>query len=48
MVKVVRRLRERRYDVAVLLPNTFRVAAMAWLAEIPSALATCVMRGIGC
>src|SRR5262249_12976129 len=35
MVSVVRRLRQGRFDVAVLLPNSFRVAAMAWLAEIP-------------
>ena len=35
MVRVVGRLRQGRYDVAVLLPNSFRVAAMAWLAEIP-------------
>jgi heptosyltransferase-2 len=35
MIKVVGRLRQARYEVAVLLPNTFRVAAMAWLAEIP-------------
>jgi heptosyltransferase-2 len=35
MIKVVRRLRAGRFDIAVLLPNTFRVAAMAWLAEIP-------------
>ncbi len=35
MIKVVKRLREGRFDIAVLLPNSFRVAAMAWLAEIP-------------
>jgi heptosyltransferase-2 len=35
MIRVVKGLRQRRLDVAVLLPNSFRVAAMAWLAEIP-------------
>ena len=32
---VVKRLRETMHDVAVLLPNSFRVAWMAWLAGIP-------------
>jgi heptosyltransferase-2 len=35
VIKVVKRLRRGRFDIAVLLPNSFRVAAMAWLAEIP-------------
>jgi heptosyltransferase-2 len=35
MIKVVKRMRQRRFDIALLLPNSFRVAAMAWLAEIP-------------
>jgi heptosyltransferase-2 len=35
MVSVVRRLRHPGIDIAVLLPNTIRVAAMAWLARIP-------------
>jgi heptosyltransferase-2 len=35
MITVVKRLRQGRFDIAVLLPNSFRVAAMAWLAEIP-------------
>jgi heptosyltransferase-2 len=34
-VAVVRRLRRERFDLAVLLPNSFRVAAMAWLGGIP-------------
>ena len=32
---VVVRLRRARYDVAVLLPNSFRSAWLAWLAGIP-------------
>jgi heptosyltransferase-2 len=32
---VVSRLRRGRHDVAVFLPNSFRVAWMAWLAGIP-------------
>ena len=32
---VVRRLRRERFQLAVLLPNTFRSAWMAWLAQIP-------------
>jgi heptosyltransferase II len=32
---VVKRLRRGRHDVAVLLPNSFRVAWLAWLAAIP-------------
>jgi heptosyltransferase-2 len=32
---VVRRLHEERPDVAVLLPNSFRSAWMAWMARIP-------------
>jgi heptosyltransferase-2 len=32
---VVRRLRRARYDVAILLPNSFRVALTAWMAAIP-------------
>ena len=32
---VVRRLRRERFELAVLLPNTFRSAWLAWLARIP-------------
>jgi heptosyltransferase-2 len=32
---VVRRLRRERFELAVLLPNTFRSAWLAWLAQIP-------------
>jgi heptosyltransferase-2 len=32
---VVRRLRREHFDVAVLLPNSFRSALIAWLADIP-------------
>jgi heptosyltransferase-2 len=32
---VVKRLRRERFDLAVLLPNSFRIAAMAYLAGIP-------------
>jgi heptosyltransferase-2 len=32
---VSRRLRDGRFDLAVLLPNSFRSAGMAWLAGIP-------------
>jgi heptosyltransferase II len=34
-VLVVRRLRREQFDLAVLLPNSFRIAAMARLAGIP-------------
>ena len=34
-VAVVRRLRRERFQLAVLLPNTFRSAWLAWLAQIP-------------
>jgi heptosyltransferase II len=33
--KVLRTLRAARYDLAILLPNSFRSALMAWLAGIP-------------
>jgi heptosyltransferase-2 len=32
---VLRRLRDGRFDLAILLPNSFRSAGMAWLAGIP-------------
>jgi heptosyltransferase-2 len=32
---VVRRLRQARHDLAILLPNSFRVALTAWMAGIP-------------
>ena len=32
---VVRRLAPRRFDVAVLFPNSIRSAWIAWLADIP-------------
>ncbi len=32
---VLRKLRKARFDLAVLLPNSFRSAAMAWMAGIP-------------
>ncbi len=32
---VLRTLRQRRFDLAVLLPNSFRSAGMAWFAGIP-------------
>lgn len=32
---VIRRLKEEKHDVAILLPNSFRVAWMAWRAGIP-------------
>jgi heptosyltransferase II len=32
---LLKRLRAGRYDVAVILPNTFRTAALAWLARVP-------------
>src|SRR4051812_24689744 len=32
---LLRRLRSGRFDLAVLLPNSFRSAALAWLAGIP-------------
>ena len=35
---VVRRLRREPFDLAVLLPNSFRSAGMAWLAGIPRRL----------
>jgi heptosyltransferase-2 len=35
---VVKRLRRERFDLAVLLPNSFRSALMAWLAGIPRRL----------
>jgi len=34
-VAVIRRLRRERFQLAVLLPNTFRSAWLAWLAQIP-------------
>jgi heptosyltransferase-2 len=34
-IPVVRRLSRERFDLAVLLPNTFRSALIAWLAGIP-------------
>ena len=34
-LRLVRRLRAGRYDLAVLLPNTFRTAALTWLAGVP-------------
>src|SRR4029077_12467350 len=37
---VVQRLRRGRFDMAVLLPNSFRSALIAWLAGIP--------RRVGC
>jgi len=33
--KTARRLRERRFDIAILLPNSFDAALVAWLARIP-------------
>ncbi len=33
--RVVRRLRSQRYDLAVLMPNSFESAATVWLAGIP-------------
>lgn len=35
LINVVRRLRRERFDLAVLLPNSFRPAWMAWVARIP-------------
>jgi heptosyltransferase-2 len=35
MNSLLRRLRSNRHDLAVLLPNSFRSAALAWLAGIP-------------
>ena len=35
MWAVVKRLRAERYDCALLLPNSFRAALVAWLAGIP-------------
>lgn len=34
-IGLVKRLRRERFDLAVLLPNSFRSALMAWLAGIP-------------
>src|SRR5262249_48084379 len=34
-VQVLRKLRRRRFDVAVLFPNSVRSAWVAWLADIP-------------
>ena len=35
MRSLLKRLRSNRYDLAILLPNSFRSAALAWLAGIP-------------
>jgi heptosyltransferase-2 len=44
---VMRRLRRERFDLAVLFPNSFRVAAMAYLARIPRRIGYVrYMRGI--
>src|SRR5262245_55254198 len=34
-LSVARRLRRERFDLALLLPNSFRSALLAWLAKIP-------------
>ncbi len=34
-IAVVRKLRQEQFDVAVLLPNSFRSGLIAWLARIP-------------
>jgi heptosyltransferase-2 len=34
-IGLIKRLRRERFDLAVLLPNSFRSALMAWLAGIP-------------
>jgi heptosyltransferase-2 len=35
MGSLLKRLRLNRYELAILLPNSFRSAALAWLARMP-------------
>jgi len=35
LIKLIRELRAERFDAAVLLPNAFQAALVAWLARIP-------------